>query len=392
MPPPFHPTSNSRDDRAAAREQRRNLDVPPIVLDHGLGRADIIRSRSPSPAAPAPPPGVFNFPAVTAPVNGQFDNAMATEAQLAALREQIRNEVRAEVRNETASAAAAIPDAIRKKPEIPPFDKAHVEIWIKRTENSFIRANITAINEKFAFLETKFPVGYDPRIDEFLYGDATPDNWTAFLNYLRKEFGPSKQQRTAIFLDGFKREGRKPSQYVAALNDKTKDVTIDDIKKEMLIREMPVDVRRMLQERFETMSLVEAAKVADSYFDSEGRPRHSSHSASNVNAIPFENLSLDDDEDVNAVGRKFPQRNRFRKKNEPSPSSSTPTSRSSTPSNASDRGKPPQNGQRREYKGPSTIQKLCKYHVQFGDSAKTCERGCEKFASTPSNGKAGRQA
>ena len=386
--------SRDRDARAAARDERRNLQPPQIVINHGLGRADLLRSRSPSPAAPAPPPGVFNFP--PPPTPGQFDNAMATEEQLEAIREQLRREVRAEFRNETAAAAAGIPDAIRKKPEIPPFDKAHVEIWIKRTENAFIRANITATNEKFAFLETKFPVGFDPRIDEYLYGDATPDNWSAFLDYLRKEFGPSKQQRTAIFLDGFKREGRKPSQYIAALNDKTKDVTINDIKKEMLLREMPVDVRRMLQERFEDMSLTEAAKVADSYFDSEGRPRHSSQTTSSVNAIPtaFENLNIDEEEDVNAVSRRFQPRNRFRNRNpksETTASNSAPNSRSGTPNNAPERGKPPQGG-RREHRGPPTVQKLCKYHVQFGDRAQTCEKGCDKFTQIPSNGKAGRQA
>ena len=45
---------NNRDERAAARQQRRNLQVPEIVLNHGLGRAELIRSRSPSPGAPAP--------------------------------------------------------------------------------------------------------------------------------------------------------------------------------------------------------------------------------------------------------------------------------------------------------------------------------------------------
>ena len=388
---------NSREQRAAARDQRRHLDVPPIAINHGLGRADIIRSRSPSPAAPRPPPGVFNFPPAPTPVSQQFSDAMATEEQLAALRQQIRDEMRAELRNETVAAAASIPDAIRRKPEIPPFDKSHTEIWIKRTENAFIRANITAVNEKFAFLETKFPVGYDPRIDEFLYGDPTPDNWTEFLNYLRKEFGPSKQQRTAIFLDGFKREGRKPSQYVAALNDKTKDVTVEDIKKEMLLREMPVDVRRMLQERFEGMSITEAAKVADSYFDSEGRPRHTAQASNSINAIPpsFENLSIDDGDDINAVNRKPPQRNRFRNQRPKPESSAAPSrnnSRSGTPSGAPDRAKPNGAGQRREYKGPSTVKKLCKYHIQFGDGARTCERGCDRFQDVPSNGTAGRQA
>ena len=390
---------NSREGRAAARDQRRNLQFPEIVINHGLGRADIIRSRSPSPAAPAPPPGVFNFPTIAVP--GQFDNAMATEEQLAALREQLRNEVRAEFRNETAAAAATIPDAIRRKPEIPPFDKAHVEIWIKRTENAFIRANITAVNEKFAFLETKFPVGYDPQIDEFLYGDATQTAWTAFLAYLRKEFGPTKQQRAAIFLDGFKREGRKPSQYAAALLDKTKGVEIDDILKEMLVREMPTDVRRMLQERIETTSFRDAAKIADSYFDAEGRPRHTQPSNNPINEVAdsFESFAISNDDDINAVGRRFQRqpgatnkfRNQQRRKVEPAAAAQASAARSGTSSNAQDRSKPPQSG-RREYKGPPTVQKLCKYHVQFGDAARTCEKGCDKFASVSSNGQAGRQA
>ena len=391
---------NNRDERAAARQQRRNLQVPEIVLNHGLGRAELIRSRSPSPAAPAPPPGVFNFP--PAPEAGQFENAMATEEQLQALRDQIRSEVRAEFRNEAAASAASIPDAIRRKPEIPPFDKSHVEIWIKRTENAFIRANITSVNEKFAFLETKFPVGADPQIDEYLYGDATPAAWASFIAYLKKEFGPTTQQRAAIFLDGFKREGRKPSQYAAALIDKTKGVEIDDIMKEMLLREMPTDVRRMLQERIETTSFKDAAKIADSYFDSEGRPRHTQSSSGSVNEVSesLDNLSISNDEDVNAVGRRFPQRQfgrgqnrpRFqqRQRNETPASAPTPNPRSTAPPNPTERGKTP-NG-RRENKGPPTVQRLCKYHVQFGDGARTCERGCDKFAKMPSNGMAGRQA
>ena len=43
-------------------------------------------------------------------------------------------------------------------------------------------------------------------------------------------------------MDGFKREGRKPLQYVAALDDKTNNVTVDDIKKEMFVREMLTEI------------------------------------------------------------------------------------------------------------------------------------------------------
>ena len=184
--------------------------------------------RSPSPA----PPNQF-FPDTPA--------AMATPEQLAAIRDELRAEVRREIRAETTATAAAMPDAIRRKPEIPAFNKDYVEIWIKRMEHAYTRAGITTVNDKFAWLETKFPVGTDPKIDEFLYGDATDANWNSFLAYLRKEHGTTKQQRAAVVLDGFKRDGRRPSQYAAALIDKTKDISLDDVRKEMLLREMPTE-------------------------------------------------------------------------------------------------------------------------------------------------------
>ena len=224
-----------REERATARDQRQLLQLP----QHGLGRADLIRSRSPSPVGP----GFFNFPQpATQTQPGQFENAnMATQEQLDAIRDELRAQMRAELRNEAAAAGAQIPDAIKRKPEIPAFDKAHVDHWIRRTENAFIRALIESPREKFAFLETKFPVDFNPRINSFLWGDPTQANWDAFIAYLRTEYGTTKQQRASVFLDGFKRDGKRPSQYVALLNDKTKDVTINDIKKEMLLRGFAMD-------------------------------------------------------------------------------------------------------------------------------------------------------
>ena len=406
--------STPRETRSAARQQRQQNLQPP---NHGLGRADLIRSRSPSPS----PQGASNFPSPpkrsTREIEEeQFQDAraftepatMATPEQWAVLREQLRNElrdeVRAEFRNETAAAAATIPDAIRRKPEIPPFDKAHVEIWIKRTENAFIRANIRNISEKFAFLETKFPVGFDPRIDEYLYGDASPATWTSFLDYLRKEFGPTKQQRAAIFLDGLKREGRKPSQYAATLDDKTKGVTIDEIKKEMLLREMPTDVRRMLQERVEALTFKEAAKIADSYFDSEGRPRHVNQSTSDINEVsePLKNTRIEDEDEVNAVNRRFPQRpnnsqqrrpGNQSKRNESWMTTRTTSERTNEYRPGPDTRPKTSIALRENRRGPTVKDaRLCKYHIQYGDQAITCEKGCDKYPKGPSNDKAGRQA
>ena len=367
-----------REERAAARDQRQNLQLP----THGLGRADIIRSRSPSPNPFAQLQ--FNFPPQPANIEeDQFVDAappinMATPEQLEQIREQLRDEVRREVRNETTAAAAAIPDAIKRKPEIPAFNKEHIEIWIKRTEHAYTRAGITAVNDKFAWLETKFPVGTDPKVDEFLYGDATNENWDAFLAYLRKEHGTTKQQRASVFLDGFKRDGRRPSQYAAALVDKTKDVNIDDIRKEMLLREMPVDIRRMLQERIEDCTFDEAAKAADAYFDKEGRPRHNAQTSVNEIANPEFSTPFSDDDAINAV-RRFP--------NSRAPAQNR--NRSFPPKGGNATGNPPNPS----HSSSIGSNGLCWFHTKFGERAKKCEVACKQYDEKrfAGNAKAGRK-
>ena len=374
-------TPTPREERAAAREERQFLQLP----QHGLGRAELIRSRSPSPVGL----GSFNFP-TPHPQNGQFENAnMATQEQLDAIRDELRQQMRAELRNEAAAAGAQVPDAIKRKPEIPAFDKKQIDHWIRRTENAFIRALCTTPREKFAFLETKFPVDFDPRINEFLWGDPTEAKWTEFLAYLRSEYGTTKQQRAAIILDGFKRDGRKPSQYVALLEEKTKDIDLNDVRKEMLLREMPTDVQRMLQERFEGLTLKEAAKAADAYFDQDGKLRQKQ--TTTVNAVQdapsdFTNPFSDESEDINAINRRFQNQR----------------SRGSGNFQRGGRGRFPRGGgnqasanqQATQKKPTPTINEngLCFYHTEYGSKAKKCEVGCSRFDEKrfAGNGKAGK--
>ena len=342
-------------------------------------------SRSPSPA----PQGQFSF---------HTPGTMATPEQLAAIRDQLRNElrseVRAELRSEAAATGAGIPDAIKRKPEIPAFDKLHIDHWIRRTENAFIRALITSPREKFAFLETKFPVDLNPRINDYLWGEATQGRWDEFIHYLRTEYGPTKQQRASTFIDGFKCDGRKPSQYAALLNEKTKGVTIEDIKKEMLVREMPTEVQRMLQERIEGLSFEDAAKTADAYFDQDGKPRHI-NKASSINAVQeteSESVTqhLEDGDDINAVGRRFTNRrpsaptNNFQR-TERDRTQKGWHARTAEKPLYPPRSKPPQTNK------PS--QKLCFYHYKHGDRAERCEIGCPRFDEKrfPGNGKAGQR-
>ena len=320
---------------------------------------------------------------------------MATPEQLAAIRDQLRNElrneVRAELRSEAAATAASIPDAIKRRPEIPAFDKNHIHHWIRRTENAFVRALITSPREKFAFLETKFPVDLNPRINDYLWGAATQARWDEFLDYLRAEYGPTKQQRASVFIDGFRRDGKKPSQYAALLNDKTKDVTIDDIKKEMLIREMPVEIQRMLQERIEGLSFENAAQVADAYFDQDGRPRHVSKPTT-INVIQESTheqtfLPPNEGDDINAIGRQFLNQ---RPSNHAQYSRRGPTQNGKTT-------RPTLGSQPPQASRPKTKSEydpnLCSYHNQFGDRARNCAPGCARAndKKTTGNGKAGQR-
>ena len=375
-------TPTPREERAAARDQQRHfLQLP----QHGLGRAELIRSRSPSPVGP----GVFNFPQpVLQPQNGQFENAtMATQEQLDAIRDELRQQMRAELRNEAAAAGAQVPDAIKRKPEIPAFDKKQIDHWIRRTENAFIRALCTTPREKFAFLETKFPVDFDPRINEFLWGDPTEAKWAEFLAYLRSEYGTTKQQRAAIILDGFKRDGRKPSQYVALLEEKTKDIDLNDVRKEMLLREMPTDVQRMLQERFEGLTLKEAAKAADAYFDQDGKLRQKQ--TTTVNAVhetssDFTTPFSDESEDINAINRRFPNQR-------PRGSGNFQRGGRGRFQRGGGNHAPPKQ-QATQQKPTINENGLCFFHTEYGSKAKKCEVGCSRFDEKrfAGNGKAGK--
>ena len=217
-----------------------------------------------------------------------------------------------------------------KKPDLPPFDKKNVELWIKRVESAYQRANVTTPKDKFAYLEPKFPVDFNIKVNDFLFGLATEDRWQQFLTYLKDEYGKSKRQQTATLLSSHTRSGLKPTQFLINLKDKTKKVTLDDIHKEILIKSLPSDVQHALVDRFDEMTAEETATAADKYFDNEGRPISTSSNSSSVNAVqpPLEQIEevsnftspfTDEETDVNFVskrpfnkGNKFGGNNNFR--------------------------------------------------------------------------------
>ena len=306
------------------------------------------------------------------------------------------------------AATAALRVSHKKKPEIPDFDHKNIEIWIRRVEAAYVRANITSASDKFAFLESKISVNFNPTIDEFLYGDATDARWEEFLVYLKDEYSLSKQQKAATFLDGIKRDGRRPSQHLARINQITKDLTLDDLRKESVLRGLPAEVLRVIAPRAKTMTAAEAAKMADDHFDKEGKSLHCSSNAPTVSHVtqsqqPIETpppQGEEEDEPINAVGRQSRftpafsgsqqrqgrsagrQYSNFRSKSRNNRGSNANNGNNSNNNNSSNAS---------NFRGGNNG--MCFYHSNFGAKARKCEDPCswKPQPTSQGNGNAGRR-
>ena len=293
-----------------------------------------------------------------------------------------------------ATNALAAAQSRTKKPDLPPFDKKNVDIWIQRVEAAYTRAGVVTPKDKFAFLEPKFPVDFNVTVNSFLFGTPSEAKWAEFLGFLRDEFGKNKRQQTALLLSSHPRAGLKPTAFLTALKDKTKKVTLDDIYKEILIKSLPSDVQHALVDRFEDMSAEEAAKASDKYFDNEGKPI--STSSSTVNSVqppssqqplqqqhqedpsPFSSPFFEDESDINFISKRQFSKNgkfgsgsgNFRQKQKPFFSNASSASNNAARAGASAASRNSQikpNG-------------LCWAHDKFKSEAVTCFEGCSKFA------------
>ena len=296
-----------------------------------------------------------------------------------------------------ATAATAQASSCVKKVELPPFDKKNIHTWIRRVEAAFGRAGVTTAKDKFFFIEAKLDVNISPKINEFLCGESNDQTWDDFLSHLQDEYGKTKEQQASQFIRGIPRDNLRPTQHLAKIKDAIKDIELDDLIKEMVLKDLPASVRQSLAERT-NLSSAEAAKAADHHFDKDGRLKHDVNTASvsNVNKVNHVNdcpglVDTEDEADaINAIGgQRFKGRNRggFRK--------FTPQQKPFTPA-FQDKPKyqTPNNNRNNAERKPSSL--LCRFHVQFGERAKNCEPGCQfkkqQQGSAPAgNGSAGRR-
>ena len=313
-----------------------------------------------------------------------------------------------------------------RRPDLPPFDKDHIEIWILRMEQAYTRCNIRDAKTKFAFLDKTFHASADPCINDFLLGPQTEDQWTAFLAYLREQHGRTKRVQAYSIINGTPREGRRPSQLLSLIKEKAGKITLNDVMKELVLKELPQEVQRQIAYQVQDLTAEEMVKVADTHFDKQGKMLHPDKSTTSVNSIQQQRPAFkqneptaafasaaaaatssmasftvpfnqnEDETDVNAIRFKQGQKQSFNIQNRGSSrgrgsfssgnsrnrtngpsrgfnSSSNPSSSSNTSSSSNSRGDA----------------KLCKYHNNYGNKAENCESFCILWPShSASKGKA----
>ena len=273
----------------------------------------------------------------------------------------------------------------RKKPDLPPFDRKNIHIWIRRLLAAYDRVGVTEPREKFAWLESIFQVKMDPKIDAYLYGTNSAEEWEEFLIYLKEQYGPSKRQRTIKLMGDIPREDLKPSQYLVQLKEDTQDVEIDDIRKEHLLRSIPPRIREIMGKAVEEMTSDEVAKVADDYFDKQGRPLEKNVSPiNNVDSTAsntFTSAFSDEEEtDVNFV-RKQQQRGNSRQRSRSRSRPRFPGQQSSFNRSSSS------SGSKNNAASDSGNDNVCYFHRKFKEKTTKCMPTCPKYAAFKSQQK-----
>ena len=382
-----------RERLQAARSRSRGTSPQPSPLP-AEGNAFF----TPSPAATAHPPP----PTAMDPADIERITANAVRLALQQDREERDRQSRISTEAAVAAALANQTNQVRalRRPDLPPIDKSDVEAWIRRVENSYTRNGIVQAKDKFAFIEKLFTSKEDARINAFLMDNQTEGNWVAFLAYLRERHGRTKKQEVFTLLNGVNRDGRRPTELAALIKERTRRITLDDVRKEVLLKEIPSVVRQHISAKVDTLTFDETAAECDKYFDMSGKMKES-NDASSINHVGVDKYQPqqqqqhqqpqqqptvsfttpfsqeDADPEVSAVRFRNGQRQQFTVSNR-----SSSRGRSSNSNNGyrggysnnnnnscsnSNFGRPSSSG------ANETSKKICRFHSNYGKEALRCE-------------------
>ena len=283
---------------------------------------------------------------------------------------------------------AATTTTSRKKPDLPPFDQQNILVWLKRLQAAYDRAGVILAKDKFAYLESTFDISFNPIINNYLFNSNNSDeDWASFVAYMKLEYGPTIRQKARKLIGDLPRNGMKPSQYLSQLEEEVREVKLDDIKKEHLLKTIPPRIREIMGKVVETKSAAEVAKMADAYFDNQGRPLEKS--ATTISHVvdsqaastaaqhsSFTSAFEEPETDVNFVKKgKFNNfrsrsrsRPRYNNNNRPNSSAASTATSTASASTAAPRQQQQSNN-------------LCRFHRMFGDNATRCISNCSRHSS-----------
>lgn len=400
-------------ERATTRSHSTSSSHLQLPTNSTFGAQHQIRSRTPSPRHQDD--DRFHFNAIMDEETVARITREAVAHALALDRTERDNQQRIATQAAVAAALTNQQSQVQslRRPELPTFDKRNILIWIKRVESSYMVSNVTNSKFKFAYLEKSFSVDSDPEINSYLYGDRTDADWENFLKYLIDLYGRTKRQQAYSVINGTPREDRRPSVLFKLMQERAGEITLDDIYKEQLLKEMPQQVQIHVSSMIEGQTATETAKLLDSFFDKDGKLLHAGtpstvHSISNSRPPPAPAASAsasasftsafaaEEETDVNAVRFKDGKEQRFNISNR---SSSAPRGRgsfngrfqrssSSGVSNGNSYGDSSSYAGNRDAPGQSKGQ-ICRFHVKFGEKAERCESWCIlKGKFPPPKGKA----
>ena len=416
-----------RQAAAAAAATTEASDVPtPRPEEHFLRGRELnrvqklqqrVRSRSrdnsPAPSQLPEEETAFKFPDVSQPPPAMDDEAIQRIVRMALEQDREERDRQSQLATQAAVAAALANQTSQvqalRRPDLPPFDKEHIEVWIRRVEFAYARSSITRPTDKFAFLEKMFHAKDDSKINAFLWGIHNDEKWNEFLAYLKERYGRTKKQEVVTLLDGIPRDGRRPTALAELLNELTPTVTIDDIKKEVFLKQMPATVRQLIADKVDDLTFMETAEACDKHFDQSGKLKESSN-ATTVNHVsslrqpcqqqqqqqqqptsfftsPFA-TDEDAEAEVSAVRFRDGQRQSFSVSNRSASrgrSSSNNYSGGNSNSNLRSNGfsrHASANASSNNANANSSSKKTCKFHSNYGKDAHRCEGNWCLFSGT----------
>ena len=296
--------------------------------------------------------------------------------------------------------------APKKKPDLPQFDSKNILVWIRRVEAAYARVSIVEPKDKFSWLESVFPVKQDPQIDAYMYGTNTVQEWNDFIEYLKFRYGPTVRQKAQKLMTEVPRHDMTPTQYLLQLTEDSKDVTVDQIRREHLIKTIPPRIREIMGKQVENMTATDVAKMADAYFDRQGRPLEKNatpvnqvasapplppSTASSSSSSSFtQAFSEDEETNVNFVRNGANNRgfDRNRSRGRSGRSNSRPPPHGFFKSSSANQSQ----GQSK----PEFPKGTCNWHRRFGEKSLKCATDCPRYkafvaSQSQGNGQGGRR-